>query len=68
MLTHASLTRNFSTQSVYLRACRFFRPFRSSVIFWGAGAGFAVSLFLSSVPLFKKDVLQKIPVVRLVVL
>ncbi|BEI89628.1 uncharacterized protein CcaverHIS019_0209900 [Cutaneotrichosporon cavernicola] len=40
------------------------RPFASSAIFWGAGAGIAVSLFMSSVPLFQKDVLDKIPVVR----
>ncbi|CAK9785606.1 hypothetical protein CC85DRAFT_301298 [Cutaneotrichosporon oleaginosum] len=42
----------------------FLRPFASSAIFWGAGAGIAVSLFMSSVPLFQKDVLDKIPVVR----
>ncbi|WRT70114.1 uncharacterized protein IL334_007108 [Kwoniella shivajii] len=30
---------------------------------WGVAAGAAVSLFLSDVPLFKKDVLIKVPVV-----
>ncbi|EJT50566.1 hypothetical protein A1Q1_08268 [Trichosporon asahii var. asahii CBS 2479] len=37
------------------------RPFRSSLIGWSVTAGVAVSLFMSPVPLFQKDVLQKIP-------
>ncbi|OCF38021.1 ubiquinol-cytochrome c reductase subunit 10 [Kwoniella heveanensis BCC8398] len=36
---------------------------RTPLVFWGVAAGAAVSLFLSDVPLFKKDVLIKIPVV-----
>ncbi|WVR00089.1 hypothetical protein IAU59_007231 [Kwoniella sp. CBS 9459] len=36
---------------------------RTPLIFWGVAGGAAVSLFLSDVPLFKKDVLIKIPVV-----
>ncbi|WVW86289.1 hypothetical protein I302_108331 [Kwoniella bestiolae CBS 10118] len=40
------------------------RAWGTTGAFWGiAGAGF-VSLFLSDVPLFKKDVLIKLPVVR----
>ncbi|WVQ84594.1 hypothetical protein IAT38_006748 [Cryptococcus sp. DSM 104549] len=31
---------------------------------WGVGAGVAVTLFASSIPLFQADVLHKIPVVR----
>jgi ubiquinol-cytochrome c reductase subunit 10 len=42
---------------------RLLRPFRSSLIGWGVTAGVAVSLFMSPVPLFQKDVLQKIPFV-----
>jgi hypothetical protein len=33
---------------------------------WGGGIGIAVSLFLSDVPLFQKDVLRKIPAVSVV--
>ncbi|GMK59185.1 hypothetical protein CspeluHIS016_0702000 [Cutaneotrichosporon spelunceum] len=40
------------------------RPFGSSLVIWGAGAGIAVALFMSSVPIFQRDVLDKIPVVR----
>ncbi|WVR07564.1 hypothetical protein IAU60_004606 [Kwoniella sp. DSM 27419] len=36
---------------------------RSPLMIWGVAAGAAVSLFLSDVPLFKKDVLIKVPVV-----
>lgn len=45
---------------------RLLRPFARSAIFWGGGAGIAVALFMSPVPLFQKDVLRKIPVVRLI--
>ncbi|WVQ77486.1 hypothetical protein IAR50_007172 [Cryptococcus sp. DSM 104548] len=34
-----------------------------SLVFWGAGAGTFVSLLLSEVPLFQKDILRKVPVV-----
>lgn len=33
------------------------------MMIWGAGAGLAVTLFMSSVPVFQKDVLKKIPAV-----
>lgn len=36
---------------------------RAPLAFWGIGAGAAVSLFLSDVPIFQRDVLKKIPVV-----
>lgn len=32
---------------------------------WGVGAGAAVAYLMSDVPVFQKDVLLKIPVVRL---
>lgn len=35
-----------------------------TLAFWGAGLGGAVTLFLSSVPIFQHDVLDKIPFVR----
>jgi hypothetical protein len=36
---------------------------RGPLLLWGGGIGIAVSLFLSDVPLFQKDVLRKIPAV-----
>ncbi|ORX35363.1 cytochrome b-c1 complex subunit 10 [Kockovaella imperatae] len=36
--------------------------FRGPLVMWGFGIGVTVSLFLSSVPIFKRDVLQKVPV------
>jgi hypothetical protein len=38
---------------------------RTPALIWGIAAGGAVSLFMSDVPLFKKDVLMKVPVVSL---
>jgi hypothetical protein len=38
---------------------------RAPLAFWGVGAGAAVGLFLSDVPIFQRDVLKKIPVVSL---
>lgn len=38
--------------------------YQPTLIAWGAGVGVAATLFLSSVPIFKADVLDKIPVVR----
>ncbi|CEH15058.1 Cytochrome b-c1 complex subunit 10, fungi [Ceraceosorus bombacis] len=35
-----------------------------SLALWGAGAGAAVTLFLSGVPLFQTDVLKKLPVLK----
>lgn len=35
-------------------------------MFWGIGAGIAVSLFMSPVPIFQKDVLDRFPIVRTV--
>lgn len=32
-------------------------------MFWGAGAGVAVSLFMSPVPIFQRDVLHRFPFV-----
>ncbi|KAG8930634.1 hypothetical protein FRC03_001853 [Tulasnella sp. 419] len=34
-----------------------------SLALWGAGAGTAVALLMSATPLFKNDVLVKIPVI-----
>ncbi|WWC91825.1 uncharacterized protein L201_006772 [Kwoniella dendrophila CBS 6074] len=39
------------------------RGYTNTLVLWGGAAGFAVSLFLSDVPLFRKDVLIKVPVV-----
>ncbi|KAJ1307248.1 hypothetical protein OPQ81_001361 [Rhizoctonia solani] len=39
------------------------RPWFGTVGRWGAGAGAAVTLFMSVTPIFQKDVLLKIPVV-----
>lgn len=41
----------------------FFSRWVPTLALWGAGAGGAVTLFLSSVPLFQNDVLKSIPVV-----
>ncbi|KAK1927776.1 cytochrome b-c1 complex subunit 10 [Papiliotrema laurentii] len=38
--------------------------FRPALAVWGIGAGAAVALFASDIPLFQKDVLQKIPVIN----
>nr|XP_018261012.1 ubiquinol-cytochrome c reductase subunit 10 [Kwoniella dejecticola CBS 10117]OBR83170.1 ubiquinol-cytochrome c reductase subunit 10 [Kwoniella dejecticola CBS 10117] len=39
------------------------RGWTTPLMIWGVAAGGAVSLFLSDVPLFRKDVLIKVPVV-----
>ncbi|KAG8692281.1 hypothetical protein FRC12_020491 [Ceratobasidium sp. 428] len=38
------------------------RPWIRSAGVWGAGAGAAVTLLMSVTPIFKKDVLLKVPV------
>ncbi|KAF8604616.1 hypothetical protein BDV93DRAFT_555474 [Ceratobasidium sp. AG-I] len=38
------------------------KPWVRAVGVWGAGAGAAVSLLMSVTPIFKKDVLLKVPV------
>lgn len=43
--------------------CRRLSRWRPTLAIWGVGAGVAVALFMSDVPLFQKDVLKKIPVV-----
>ena len=50
-------------RSVLILLHRRLSGFRAPLIVWGVGIGVAVSLFMSSVPLFKKDILQKVPVV-----
>jgi hypothetical protein len=37
--------------------------FRPTLAIWGVTLGLGVSLYLSDVPLFQKDVLRKVPVV-----
>ena len=41
------------------------RKFQPTLIYWGAGAAGAVGLFLSSVPIFKHDILHKVPIINL---
>lgn len=55
--------RTTATNTEQTLTCRLLRPFARSAVFWGAGAGLAVSLFMGPVPLFQKDVLRKFPVV-----
>ncbi|CEL55158.1 hypothetical protein RSOLAG1IB_01166 [Rhizoctonia solani AG-1 IB] len=38
------------------------KPWAGTAGLWAAGAGAAVALFMSVTPIFKKDVLLKIPV------
>ncbi|RSH82540.1 uncharacterized protein EHS24_007520 [Apiotrichum porosum] len=45
-------------------SAEFFRPFGPSLMFWGAGAGVAVSLFMSPVPIFQRDVLHRFPFLK----
>ncbi|KAG7529502.1 hypothetical protein FFLO_05609 [Filobasidium floriforme] len=41
------------------------RKFQPTLMFWGAGAAGAVGLFLSSIPIFKHDILHKVPIINL---
>ncbi|KAG8683160.1 hypothetical protein FRC08_014493 [Ceratobasidium sp. 394] len=41
------------------------KPWIRTAGFWGVGAGAAVTLLMSVTPIFKKDVLLKVPVVSL---
>lgn len=45
-------------------ACRKLAKYPVTLATWGAGAGVFAALLLSTVPLFKNDVLKKIPVVN----
>jgi len=45
---------------------RVINRFRPTLAIWGITAGLGVSLYLSEVPLFQKDVLRKIPFVSLI--
>lgn len=42
---------------------RVINRFRPTLAIWGVTLGLGVSLYLSEVPLFQKDVLRKVPVV-----
>ena len=65
-------TRSYRPSS-YPRLChntkhhtnRVINRFRPTLAIWGITAGLGVSLYLSEVPLFQKDVLRKIPFVSL---
>ncbi|KAK4689138.1 hypothetical protein P7C73_g951, partial [Tremellales sp. Uapishka_1] len=54
---------NGKTRGADSSAHRKLMAMRPTLAVWGIGAGVAVSLFMSSVPIFQTDVLKKIPAV-----
>jgi hypothetical protein len=64
----ATLSSYLSSYSLLFRDMerninRVINRFRPTLAIWGITAGLGVSLYLSEVPLFQKDVLRKIPFV-----
>jgi hypothetical protein len=69
-LTFAELCRYntsvcHSPQLIITDLYRHLTKWRTPAMIWGVAAGGAVSLFMSDVPIFQRDVLRHIPVVSL---